>query len=104
MNDCEYELVVLKPEDFEEVAMFLDNHFITREPVESIRLGLAAGCNRAAVTITNRYIGSLYRKLGFETVSVLDLTKLEPKYKGRLNFDNMNGNSTICAMIKQGLP
>jgi hypothetical protein len=71
---------------------------------ESIRLGVAAWCNRAAVTITNPYSGSLYRKLGFETVSVLDLTKLEPKYKGRLDFDNMNGNSTICAMIRQGLP
>ena len=27
MNNCGYDLVVLKPEDFEQVAVFLDNHF-----------------------------------------------------------------------------
>jgi hypothetical protein len=71
---------------------------------ESIRLGKAAGCNRAAVSITNRYSRSLYEKLEFETVKVLDLTKLGPEYEGSpLDIDNMNGNSTFYSMVKQNL-
>ena len=70
-----------------------------------MRLGKAAGCNRSVVTITNRYSLFLYKKLEFETVKVLDLTKLGPNYKGpSLDIDNMNGNSTFYSMIKQGLP
>ena len=61
-------------------------------------------CNRSAVTITNRYTAFLYKKLGFETVKVVDLTKFGMKYKGRpLDFNNMNGNYTVSVMIKQGL-
>ncbi len=71
---------------------------------ECIRLGIAAGCNRSAVMISNRYSAFLYKKLGFETVKVVDLTKLGVKYKGRpLDFNNMNGDYTMCAMVKQGL-
>ena len=69
-----------------------------------MRLGKAAGCNRSVVTITNRYSLFLYKKLEFEIVKVLDLTKLGPNYKGPpLDIDSMNGNSTLYFMIKQGL-
>ena len=219
MSDCEYELMVLKPEDFEEVAVFLDKHYFTRDPIclgvhvvdahvregnlskkvrqtlcsgvsigarvkangelagirlsvikpsdecvehlgpevelieiqedvmkifgmlwenvdefgdeqkilemfmlcvaeehgkkglatklvkECIRLGKAVGCNRSVVAISNRYSLFLYKKLEFEIVKVLDLTKLGPNYKGPpLDIDNMNGNSSLYVMIKQGLP
>jgi hypothetical protein len=39
MNNCGYDLVVLKPEDFEQVAVFLDNHyycFDSRNPLVRI--------------------------------------------------------------------
>ena len=33
MVDHEYEFVILKPENFEEVATFLDKHFFPRDPL-----------------------------------------------------------------------
>ena len=55
--------------------------------------------------VSNPYSDSLFKKLGFETVNVLDLTKLGAKYKGQrpLDIDNMNGKTTTYAMVKQGL-
>ena len=55
--------------------------------------------------MSNRYTRTIYNKLGFETAKILDLTKLGPEYTGRsLDIDNMNGNSAIFCMFKQGLP
>lgn len=36
MSACEYELVVLRPEDFDEVISFIDKHFLTQNPLVRI--------------------------------------------------------------------